>query len=96
MQVRARLVDRRVDDKAGRIDLAAVEMAVDHVAVQVDQHQVAGAHLLECHAIAVDQEVPVRPGYTQGDVRVDQVGHAVVGDQAIQRSQLAARLPFGL
>ncbi|MNO02250.1 hypothetical protein D3C81_2225880 [compost metagenome] len=36
----------------------------------------------------------LRPRYTQGQVGVDQVGHAEVRDQPVQRGQFATGLPF--
>ena len=46
------------------------------------------------HAVAVDQEMPRLAGDTGRDVRVDQIGHAKVGQQPVQRCQVATGLPL--
>ena len=64
------------------------------VAVQVDLHQVGGAHLVEQHAELVDQEMVLRPRQPRAEMRVDEVGPAMMRDQPVQRGQVAADLPF--
>src|SRR6185437_5779442 len=58
--------------------------------------QIAGAHLMEHDAVAVDEKLVLTTGYARRDVRVDDVGHAKVGGQAIEPGQIAADLPFFL
>ncbi|MCY1547150.1 hypothetical protein D9M68_831870 [compost metagenome] len=84
----------RVNDEAGDVDPLLHIAAVDHLAVLVDQDQVGRLHPLEEHPITVDQEMMLRPRHTQGEVGVDQVGHAKMCDQSIQRGQFATSLPF--
>ena len=95
--VLARAVNGGMNDKAGFVDrIGAVEPLVDPVAVDIYLHQIAGAHLVEHHAIAVDEELVLKAGHARGNVRVYDVGHAEVGDQAVERRQIAAGLPFFL
>ena len=94
-QILARHVHRRMDGEAGGIDAAGGRVALlHHVAVHVDLHQVGRAHLVEQHAVLVDQEMVVGPGQARADMRVDEVGPAMMRDQPIQRGKVAADLPL--
>ena len=94
-QIRAGLVDRRVDGEAGGVHPARRHVAVLHdVAVQVDLHQVGRAHLVEQHAVLVDQEMVVRPGQAGADMGVDEIGPAMMRHQPVQRGQITADLPL--
>ena len=64
----------------------------DHVAIAVDLHQVGGAHLVEHHAVLVDEEVVLRARHARADMRVDEVGHPEVRDQPVERGEVAADL----
>jgi hypothetical protein len=97
-QVVAGHVHGRMDGEAGHVHtLFAVLHGIVHgAAARVDLHQVRRLHLVEEHAVAVDQEVVGRARDACADVRVDQVRHAEVGDQAVQRGQVVPGLRFGI
>ncbi|MNN48146.1 hypothetical protein D3C81_1626090 [compost metagenome] len=60
----------------------------------IDLDQIASAHFVEQHTVAIDQEVPLLAGYAGGDMRIDQIGHAKVGEQSIKCSQIASGFPL--
>ncbi|MNF35548.1 hypothetical protein D3C84_164180 [compost metagenome] len=84
-----------MNHEACGVDTGALVRTAHHLTILVYAHQVAGFHAIEDHAVAVDQEVVFRAWNAQGDVSVDQVGHAKVRDQSIQCGQLAAGFPLG-
>jgi hypothetical protein len=47
-------------------------------------------------AIGIDQEVALLPGHGGGDVGEHQVGHLVMGDQAVAGGEVDPLRPFGL
>jgi hypothetical protein len=69
---------------------------VDDFAVQVDFHEVGGAHVLKQHAVLVDEEMVVRAGDAGADMGVDKIGHFVMRDEPVQGREIAAQFPFGL
>ena len=89
-----RLVDRAVDHVAGFVDAVVGVGLPDDVALYVDLDQARGGDLLVDHAVEVDEEMILRARDARRDVIVDQVGHAVLVDQAIAGGEIDACLPF--
>ena len=80
--------------KPAALTRLALRAVLDDVAVEIDLHQVRGAHLLEQHAVLVDQEMVLGAGQARAEMGVDEVGHPVMRDQPIQGGQVAADGPF--
>ncbi|MNI56518.1 hypothetical protein D3C73_1115280 [compost metagenome] len=94
-QVVAGGVHRRMDGETRSVDHLAFGVArVHRVAVQVDLHQILRTHFVKQHAVAVDQEMMFVAGHPCADVGVDQVRHAEMRDQAVQRRQFFTHLCF--
>ena len=91
-RVLARGVHGGVDGEARGID--EVGRVHDDLAVEVDFHERRGRHLLEEHAVGIDQEVVLGPGHAHGDVGEDGVVPPVQRHQAVERRQLHPRLPL--
>jgi hypothetical protein len=95
-EVVARHVHGRVNGEARRVHALRRLVGVHGLAGGVDLHQVLRLHLVEQHAVAVDEEVVGRARNARADVRVDQVGHLEMRDQPVQRGQVMARAGFGV
>ncbi len=93
MRVGQRRMDRRVECEAGRID-RPVGMP-DHVAVDVDLHEIRRADLTVMEPERIDQEVAVLARHAQRDMVVDQLGPAEMIEDPVSGRELHARLPFG-
>jgi hypothetical protein len=81
-----------VDDEPGQVD--GVRGLLDGVAGQIDLHQVRGGDLLEEQPVGVDQEVVLRAGEPDRDVREDEIGHPEVGHEAVDGGEFAAQTEF--
>ena len=60
--VRPRPVDRAVDHEACRMQAVSGVGLVQHLAVEIDLEEAGGRHLVEQHAVRVDEEVVRRVG----------------------------------
>jgi hypothetical protein len=92
VQVLARHMDRAVNDEARAVHL--VGRVVEDVAVDVDLYQARGGDLLVEKAVGIDQELVLGSRHPQRDVVVDQVGPAVMRDQAVGGGEIDPRLPL--
>ena len=90
----ADFVDRGVDGEAGRVD--AVLALGKLVAVEVDLDQARCGDLIEHQAVGVDQEMMLRPRQACGDMRIDQIVPAIIGDQTVARRKIDPLVPFGI
>ncbi|MNO61711.1 hypothetical protein D3C76_523650 [compost metagenome] len=88
-------VDGGVDHIGGGVDAVVIIRLVEHLAVEVDLVQAGSGDLLVEHAERVEQDMLGFAGHAQGDVVVDQVGHAVGVQGTVQRRQLDPGLPLG-
>ena len=91
-RVRARSVDRAVDDEAGLVRLVALRLY--RVAIEVDLHEVGCSDLVEAQAVRVDEEMVVAAGNARADVRVDQLRPAEMVGDAVRGGELHAQVPF--
>src|SRR5258707_12402885 len=66
----------------------------DHFAVDVDAHQRRRGDLFEHGSEAIDQEMIMRSRNARGNVRIDDVVHALESDQAIACGEVTGCLPF--
>ena len=83
-----------MDDEAGLVHRVAG--VLDHVAIDVDLHQVRRRDLVVVEAEGVDQEVDVGARHAHRQVAVDQLGPAEVVDQPVGGRQLDPQCPFRL
>ena len=88
-----RQVNGAVDGEAGGIH--AMRAVIDLVAVDVDLHQRGGRDLLPTPAVRIDEEPPRLAGNADRRMRVDEIRHLVMGEQAITGGELDALAPFG-
>ncbi len=65
----------------------------DYEGIALDLDEIAGGHLVEGDAQAVEQEAVLGPGDARRDVGVDQIGQAVVRDHAVAERQVDAHAP---
>ena len=87
-------VDGRVDDERRAIDRA---LALDDLAVVVDENQVRDADVAEVHPEGVDPEVVEQFGVARRDVPGDAFGEAELAEDAQRAGEsLLAVLAFGL
>ena len=90
-------MDGAVDHEAGAID--RVGRAIQHVAIEIDAHQVGGGDFPVMQAEGIDQELLVvfrEAGNARRDVVEHQLGPAEPVDQPVAGRELQAQLPFRL
>ena len=90
------MVNGRVDDKSSTVDVFALVVLADDIAIVVDFDQVRSLHVVEQHAIAVNQKVIRLIRHAHTDVGINQIRHAKMRNQAVQSREFAAGLPFAV
>ena len=90
----AHFMDRGVNGEAGGVD--AVVALGELVAVEVDLDEARCGDLVEHQAVWVDQEMMLRSRHPRGDVSVDQIVPAIIGDQTVARGKVDPLVPFGI
>src|SRR5206468_1749314 len=91
IHIRTRAMNRAMDGEARRID--TVGSVFNDSPVNIDFHQVRGGHLLEQQSVWIEQEM-LGAGNAGRDMRIDQIGHPELRDQAIGCGQVDPRLPL--
>ena len=74
---------------------AEAALFLDDVSVHIDLHQIGRTHLVEIHAVLIDQEMMLGSRQAGAEMGVDEVRPAMVRHQPIERGQIAANLPLG-
>src|SRR3546814_636754 len=87
----------RISDWSSDVCSSDLEGAgfADDIAVDIVLHEARRGDLLEEITVAVDQEPIVLAGHAGREVGIDQVRHAELVEDAIERREIAARLPLG-
>jgi hypothetical protein len=67
----------------------------DLLAVDVDPHERRSRDLLPAVAVGIDEKAAGLAGRSNRRMRIDEVGHLIVGQQTIAGRQLYALPPFG-
>jgi hypothetical protein len=83
-----------MDHVTGFVDAVVGIRLPNNRALDVDLDQARGGDLFVEHAVEIDQQMVFAARDTRGDVVVDEVGHAVLVDQAIAGGEIDARLPL--
>ncbi|MNT50219.1 hypothetical protein D3C72_1871310 [compost metagenome] len=89
-------MDSGMDHISGGIQAEVAFRAIKHLAIQVDLVQAGCRDFLVQQPVWVDQNIFRLARHARGDVVVDQVGHAVEMDGAVERRQFHASLPLSL
>src|SRR4051794_15384903 len=90
----AHFVNGRVNGEAGGVD--AVIALAELVAVEINLHEARSGDFVEHQAIRIDQEMMLRSRHARGDVRINQIVPAVMGDETVAGSEIDPLVPFGL
>src|SRR5271169_5013945 len=90
----ADFVYSRVNGEAGRIDM--VRGLTEQVAVKVDLDQAGGGDFVEHQPVRIDEEMMFRPGHPGGDMGIDQIVPAVIGNQSVAGGKIDALAPLRL
>ena len=69
-----------------------VAVVLDDLAVVIDLHQARRRDLVEHEPKGIDEKMPFVARHARGDVRVNEIVHAEMGDETITRGKGDARL----
>ncbi len=92
MGMRQVLVEHRMLGETGKVHRPGIVAHLVPVAIDLDE--VGRGHLLPQQAIGIDQEGIVLARHAQGDVVIDTLAPAVMGEDAIGGGEFLPGLPF--
>ena len=74
------MVNGGVNHKTSAVHIFALVKFAHNIAIVVDFDQIRRLHVVEQHAIAVNQKMVRLIRYAHADVGINQIGHAKMGD----------------